>query len=565
MRRGSVWMLWSVLLAMSFAGCKDKGGGPKSPEENKGSVAPGGGPTGGPGGDGGRPPELEEALKKYPILKEIEDKVERARAGETVDFANTGASFRMWTDENGAHHTESKGPPHNPYHGTSVTYPDGTYKGTHSNYGDGIIDYQEERGGGRTVKFSRTDKLSKAARTRPFDKRVISMNASSDDFTRVIEQKRIPNCPNDHDEACWETLRDELVPTTVIQRHKQETSDTKPVTTGDAAGVPNFFLDSAQAQKGTGTLQALLGPGDMSWEFRFGMNVIINTSNQSKGQCTSAEADKILFAAADMLNKSLPCLQANHSKMAEAVEKALSRGHFVDFYCGFEGEYIPPSEGTLGFARPKLKDLEGNWICNATFPCTIKINRDYLNAQGRYTNTKPNNIRSTLLHEFLHALGFNVDNPTAHDEGTDETYSCSRYCGGCTLENNGAPEHSSVDCARCADTRERKLWCGHKKVYGLGEPYNDLVCGCKLLDPLGFCGQYAMSCTQNIVEQWLFCDGTIYGVGSSVCCAECPDALPDRPYRQWCEHTVENWEEARFLPIYDGCKEPPHFCQLGRS
>jgi len=149
----------------------------------------------------------EDRLKDYPAIKAFQEKVERARAGETVDFSGSGSATRIWFDENGVRHYESHGPPHNPYRYTSETAPDGAKKTTYSARDDGIIDtLEEQRGDGKRVKLYDTD------RDGVFDKRETLMVTDDPQFFRAIDERRTPG-------GEWETVRNELVPTTIGCRH----------------------------------------------------------------------------------------------------------------------------------------------------------------------------------------------------------------------------------------------------------------------------------------------------------------------------------------------------------
>jgi len=136
-------MMWSVWLAMSLAACKDKGGGQKTPEENKESVAPGGGAA-----DADRPQRID---LRGEYAKEYEKKMQQVMAGEAVDFFGSGSSYRRWTDANGVVHLELKGSSHNQYRSASEERPDGSRKSIYSAYDDDKIDHQTEWVPGRLV------------------------------------------------------------------------------------------------------------------------------------------------------------------------------------------------------------------------------------------------------------------------------------------------------------------------------------------------------------------------------------------------------------------------------
>jgi len=549
--RKHVLVLVSALLSMSFSGCKDKGGG-KEPSNNNPVNRPGGASN---GNEGLAEKELREALAP---LRELEDKVDRARAGETVDFSGSGSSFRMWTDESGVHYTEGYGPPHNPSRYTTERRPDGTFKGRHSSMDDGIIDRQEERGNGKTVSLYDTD------RDGIFDRRVTRTLSDDPKFVRFIEEKRTSECPKDKE--CWEVVQNRLEPT--IMRTYQ--LPPKPETTSQLSGPPGFFFEnSAQVRMGSAdATQASLQMYDTTPRLNYGLRIITS----GDGSCTpnSGEIPTIAATLAGVHLGGLRCLAATNLAMEREFEAALAGNHHVDIYCGFEGEHElmnkPLEERPLGFAEfHTARDASGKWltVCNETSPCVIKINRDYLNARGIHQNVKPNDIQKTVLHELLHTLGFGNNDDVKHNEGTDETHACGRYCGGCSQSGLGF-QHSSIDCARCADSSERKRRCGTKTVYGLGTPNSFNICGCTEHSIGGFCLGY-MPCTQSTYrEQMFFCDGTFFYESPffSCCYGPCVGAsLEWENYVAMCQRQVANWEEVKSRPIFDSCNQPPPFCQ----
>jgi len=522
--RRSVWMMWSVLLAMSLAACKDKGGGQKTPEENKESVSPGGGAADADG--------LQRIDLRSERTKERERQMQRAMAGETVDFYGDGSEYRRWTDANGVEHVESKGPPHNPYRVTSEERPDGSRKSIYSAYGDDKIDHQTEWVPGRLVVLYDRD------RDGFFEERLTEeLNYEAETARHILEKR-------ERGEERWTVIKDFVEPFSAGRgRPRSDFEEFKKKDAREQSAHPRVFESGWIAERATSVAQT-------EWEIGIGVVVIGNVHGEpfnGKRQCGPFETMKLARALEYVMNDSINCLRAVNPKIAEAIWEATMPDRQVRIDCE-----LPDFSLYTAFSDDRRTP---GWAqCRIGTPCRISFNKldlqEWLNEKG---------IREMLLHELQHVAGIEIKSREDHDKNKDdEVYSCGRLCSGC----DPSPQ-SNIDCARCARTRETKQLCGHKIVYGLGRPYNDLVCGCKRAYPLGNCYEYADSCTQNIVEQSLFCDGTIWndGAGSlSVCCAECADALPDRPYRWWCEYTIKNWEEVRFLPIHDFCNKPPPFC-----
>lgn len=126
-----------------------------------------------------------------------------------------------------------------------------------------------------------------------------------------------------------------------------------------------------------------------------------------------------------------------------------------------------------------------------------------------------------VLHEMLHWMGEALDSPQ-HDNGTDRTYACGRFCGGCTSRGLNPPG-PNVDCARCAETHSEKSKCGTKYAQV------DMACS-----PLALChGTIGInsSCERCAGRQQQACDDTPLGSPSFYCCQACPSNAPknDKP------------------------------------
>ncbi|MCL2626445.1 MAG: hypothetical protein FWD46_06490 [Cystobacterineae bacterium] len=478
----------------------------------------------------------------YTLPKEYAEKLERARAGETVDFYGNGSAYKQWTDINGVFHSESNGPPDHPYYGTSEKRPDGSEKSTFSEYGDGIIDKQEELDSEKRVLLFDTD------RDGVFDKRVTLTAADNPDFFRVVEEERAPD-------GSWKKFRDELMPTQIEQLPddaKKKANDDPMSSEGKEA---LFFENPAQAWEGADVKQAAVDYGPSAV-------VQINSITSGNGRCTQAEIQKITTAFDNIFTKSLKCLEATNPEMAKKINDALGSGtHEVNVYCGFEGDWFPPDANA--YAKYIL------FGCTSFFPCVIKINRGYLdNTLERVTypaDIHAGILQQTLLHELLHTLGF--DNYSwNHGKGEDKTYSCSRYCSGC-VTGFGANE----DCVRCASTREEKMKCGVKYNAPFGLPTTPILL-CDIQDH-GTPNNAPVFCNPatSRIAKFFYCDGKtsipeLDELWSGwYCCDVCPCVRNCLSGGN--DHAVSCVDSfGRYIPLPPGqlaldCDKPPPFCR----
>ncbi|MCL2625743.1 MAG: hypothetical protein FWD46_02865 [Cystobacterineae bacterium] len=520
MRRSGVVL--SLLLGMSLGGC----GGCNQGELGKKELEEKEKPT----NSGIDEKELQEALAGMDAYLE---KIHRARAGETVDFYGDGSTYRQWTDANGVRHVEDNGPPHRPARAVVEKWPNGYYKRTFSEYGDGIIDKQEEIINGKRIELFDTD------RDGVFDKRVTSKGeAGNPEFFRVIEQKRVPTCPRDDDEACWETppVRDDLMPIWIESLpNNAKIGDDKIHSKLEEA--PFFFENPTQAWEGADAFQVedvhaftlITSPIELGIQF----------IKIGDGHCTESETLKVMMAVSKILNKSLKCLQETNPAMAKKINETLESGnHRVNFHCGFENDpYVgnkPSEEQPLGYSRGnKYEDGKWTYECTAAPSCTIKINREQL-----LRDAPPNELQETVLHELLHTLGFDNDDPN-HDQGTSKTAACSRYCSDCSKRSEGASESPGVDCARCANTPEEKMKCGWKISYPFGTPTaGPPGCNTQQISESKYEG-VACYGSSRLVE-YFFCDDSTY---------QETDALSQKSY----EAVRAHWYCCETCPCVTNC------------
>ena len=407
MQRRSRVVVLSVLLAVGFVGCKE-GGNKKEP------VGSDEGFTGNSGVSG--KPSAMEAYEK---------KVEQARAGETVDFYGDGSTFRMWTGENGVLHTESKGTADNPYHYVSATYPDGSSEITYSASADGIIDFQKERLVDGTVIEHHYGTL----RDGDFDKRVTYTEGPEEDTVRiVIEQRTL--------EGEWQK-EEEFVRPNLISCDQTDAG----TNSNSNMTVPLVPQQSAQQKThGAALEESAAERSGILYNYEpFGgkgeLGITILTGPDVTKHCTPEQGLKILSALEAMFELYMRCLHKTNPKMTAEIDRVMSsKDYVVNIGCRVLENNTPAA------ATP--------YSCTAKSPCKIWFNSNRINVLSEMK------LQETMLHEFLHTVGFDVDNPARHDrEQNDKTYSCGRYCTGCAGRTTS---QSSTDCARCADTLERK-------------------------------------------------------------------------------------------------------------
>jgi hypothetical protein len=149
----------------------------------------------------------------------------------------------------------------------------------------------------------------------------------------------------------------------------------------------------------------------------------------------------------------------------------------------------------------------------------------------------------------IHWIGESIGNNAEHDQGTDRTYACGRYCGGCT--NRGPnPPGANTDCARCAETPAEKRTCGtRRKLVSMPCPegLSASVCHAGLAVLLARCA----TCKGYEVQA---CDGTPLEPPVFNCCETCPpdaNRTNDKP----CTRVADDPGTCNRKPLY--CPGPP--------
>ncbi len=229
-------------------------------------------------------------------------------------------------------------------------------------------------------------------------------------------------------------------------------------------------------------------------------NVTMVTGSPTNGNCNFADAQAIRDAVECALDRGMKCLADTNSANNNAMKKALAGKSVMPLRIGCGNVCAGAIASTRSYDRPWFTDSKMN------------VNMDEfskLDADGQC---------SIMLHELMHwaGNGGDGDHNDAGGDGGDDVYSCGRYCGGCSNAGHGAPGNSAIDCARCADTKARKLQCGAKIEHEEADCGGELggVCHAGLGCIAGDCqtcgGPVTRDCDGNVVE------------AEATCCVECP-------------------------------------------
>jgi hypothetical protein len=182
-------------------------------------------------------------------------------------------------------------------------------------------------------------------------------------------------------------------------------------------------------------------------------------TGSSPGACSGADASSIAQAVDCALTKGALCLANTNTRQYNSLmAAAFGQGTMpLDIGCG--NSCAGKLAATRGWSAP--------WFTNST----LNINPTEWN---KLDSAGKCNI---MLHELLHWAGDqgSADHNSRSGKGDDEVYSCGRYCGGCSNAGHGSPSNSAIDCAKCADTPERKAKCGAKSEFKTGSCNGELA------------------------------------------------------------------------------------------
>jgi len=226
--------------------------------------------------------------------------------------------------------------------------------------------------------------------------------------------------------------------------------------------------------------------------------------NGEPGSCSLDEAARIMRALRGVVGQELACLANVHPADAVALANALAMSP-LDISCG---NRCCLADGRCSNANTTLP---GSWRSLLDGGETMSLQMSKLRTDEA--------LRENLMHELLHYAG--VDHPEGPDGhgGTDEVYSCGRYCNRCTHNSRGAGQ-DMLDCLRCADPAH-KTKCGSYYEIEQQPPYAPAICH-------GGIGANA-SCNKWVVEVIKACTGDVLARGAQ-CCAECPESTPNNDF-----------------------------------
>jgi cysteine-rich repeat protein len=220
----------------------------------------------------------------------------------------------------------------------------------------------------------------------------------------------------------------------------------------------------------------------------------------SGGRCTKPRAQRIMKAVSCALDKGFKCLERSNDALSKQLFSTMVH-ETLHFGCG------NPCAGTDATTIP--------WLRVPGFR-DGKINFNSSQLDGMTDQE----LCGVTLHEMLHWAGEGLQGAADHDQGTDRTYSCGRYCGGCIKRGPdpaavGKPSGPNADCARCAGTEAEKARCGLKKKE------QDILCPEYNLCHAGLAGN--IQCEECRGTKQLFCDDTETSILPEFrCCKKCP-------------------------------------------
>ena len=232
---------------------------------------------------------------------------------------------------------------------------------------------------------------------------------------------------------------------------------------------------------------------------RFRLIDIVIPYGGTGGRCSRAQAERLNTALRCAFKQGHDCLARTNAGLAKRLFDGLVRADNLVIACG---NRCPGSDAST-LSRFLWLDATMNW------------NPDIIDGATPLSDA---DLCTVMLHELLHWRGEGLGDQTAHDQGIDRTYSCGRYCGGCTSRGPSAPG-PNVDCARCAGTENEKRKCGYQeKEVEMSCPAYELCHG-------GLRGNRACETCRGLQLQ--HCDGTNRPTGPELtCCQTCPEDFP---------------------------------------
>jgi len=509
MRRDGVALL-GALLSMSLGGC---GGCGKNPADDFNDMQ---------GWERSENPADEfGGISK--VMQEWERNVERARAGEPVDFDGDGfEEYLQWTDEKGIIHVEIKSPAGS-FSWVSKLHPDGTKIILYDANGNGKLNKRVEENADSTIYFiaSNGDGV--------FDERiVVTFDFENGEYIHVRVFEKL------NSNGTWEETQRE----------------TKPL----RQGMPFFSKTQENFLQGFVEPQyATSNTGGSRPEFQdIGNKLRLQTGGT--GACNPEQAAKIREAFDTIFSKDskvLQCLSEANGEIAGRLRE-VNRTPHANIDCVAHDKREQAS-----VERPwDEKHLRQSNCIPGEPQCTLSINPETFET----LKSKPNDFMSVMLHEYLHLLGFSGDKD--HNAGIDMVHSCGRYCANCSQVAGGLfTQSDQINCQKCAaGDPQREAMC-KRKIIVSREPAPSYPCGFNNINnqtELVFCSRFR--CIQAFN-----CDGKYFPVHppsilvndkcNAGCCEECH-----------ADHKLMMCD-ARMLNLPDGthdsCNKEPPFCSGG--
>jgi len=419
----------------------------------------------------------------------------------------------------------------------SATYPDGSSETTYSASVEGIVDFQKERLADGTVIEHHYGTLSGG----DFDKRVTYTQGPEEDTVRIVIDKRTLG-------GEWQKEEDFVRPNLISCNLDDDSADAGTTSKMTMPPAPEPFVQ--QKPHGAALEESTAARPEILYNYEpFGgkgeLGITILTGSDVTQHCTPEQGLKILSALEAMFELYMRCLHKTNPTMTAEIDRVMSsKDYVVNIGC----------KSLAANTRAETKAYTTG--CTAKRPCEIWFNSTRINALSEMK------LQETMLHEFLHTVGFDIDSGAKHDrEQNDKTYACGRYCTGCA---GRTPSQSSTDCARCADNLERKKNCGHRIVFARERSFPRLFCG-----QLEGNQPVARECHSWAVSNMYYCDGTyvfppshlLGGKYSGGCCESCGSII--KPEGGSAGNSCQGITMPPSGELYNSCNQPPPFCPGG--
>jgi hypothetical protein len=249
--------------------------------------------------------------------------------------------------------------------------------------------------------------------------------------------------------------------------------------------------------------------------------VFVPVDGQHKGRCSPERANKLAETFSCARKKNIGCIRKTNQDLFKEVARAMGLAT-VAMACG------NPCQG-----RPAVTTDSRQ---------AINFNTTVLDALDETATC------AMVLHEFLHVAGLGYDRKT-HDPGIDRTYSCARYCTGCTRVPSPAITPwptPNQECTRCAGTPDEKRQCGYK------EKFENVACEPSYTWCHNGFDNYPCDTCQG-TRQYECDDTRLPDSPTNLCCLTCPPGSEDSRTDVKCTGTSP--------ALKNTCSQKTAFCQ----